>query len=129
MSKIEESLTDPLSQKDKLPDSTLYTVFPATNGDVILKFKNKDDVAAIASEIETKMDIKAYVRRPLLPKMKMAHIIPIPQYTSLERDELQQQILNSNPASKNSQLEVKCSKYYSLTKPSTLAALFAKFRL
>ena len=88
---IEKSVANILN-KNKI-SATLLAAHPNTNGNIIMKFDQKDNVSEIAKTIEKDLNMKAFGRKLLLPKIKISCI---PSYISIDSDELKKEIVNSN---------------------------------
>ena len=87
---VEKSVANILS--DSNINATLHAC-TGRNGSIVLKFNEKDDVSQIAKNIESKLSMKAFGRKLLVPKMKISHI---PEYISVDPDQLRTEILKSN---------------------------------
>lgn len=88
---LERKVSDLIS--DENIDATIFSSAPTKNGDIVIKFDEKDDVRRIAQKVETNLGYQTHSRTLSLPKMTISHV---PKYTPTEKESLKELIVKSN---------------------------------
>ena len=88
-----ESQVNNLISKEKI-NATISSSTTTKNGDIVIRFDQKDDVKEIANKVENELGFQTQSRSLSLPKMTVSYV---PKYISVENESLADMIVRSNP--------------------------------
>lgn len=88
-----ESKVNSLISKEKI-NATISSSSSTKNGDVVIRFDQKDDVKVIANKVENEFGYRTLSRSVTLPKLTVSHV---PKYVSIEKESVAELIVKSNP--------------------------------
>ena len=89
---LEQKVSNLISE-EKI-EATIFSSASTRNGDIIIKFDEKDDVRKIAEKVETNLGYQTHSRALSLPKMTISYV---PKYISTDKQSIKDLIVESNP--------------------------------
>ena len=75
-------------------DATISSSSSTKNGDIVIRFDQKDDVKEIANKVESELGYRTQSRSLTLPKLTVSYV---PKYISVEKESVAELIIKSNP--------------------------------
>ena len=88
---LERKVSDLISEENI--DATIFSSASTMNGDIVIKFDEKDDVKKIAQKVETNLGYQTQSRTLSFPKITISHI---PKYIPIEKEDIKKLIVKSN---------------------------------
>ena len=74
-------------------EATIFSSASTKNGDIVIKFDEKDDVRKIAQKVENNLGYQTHSRTLSLPKITISHV---PKYAPTDKQSIKDQIVKSN---------------------------------
>ena len=74
-------------------EATIFSSAPTKNGDIVIKFDQKDNVKSIAKKVENNLGYQTHSRSVILPKLTISYV---PKYISVEKESVEESIIRSN---------------------------------
>lgn len=75
-------------------NATISSSTSTKNGDIVIRFDQKDDVKEIANKVENELGYRTQSKSLSLPKLTVSYV---PKYISVEKESIAELIVKSNP--------------------------------